>query len=90
MLRRIQQVQRSFDSKSAGELADDLIEMSQNALIYIQTLNDPIYLVAIILTGIGVIIHNLLMIFGNGQGSKLNWSYLTIGCVLGLIIFGYF
>ena len=90
MLRRIQQVQRSFDSKSAGELADDLIEMSQNALIYIQTLNDPIYLGAIILTGIGVIIHNLLMIFGTGQGSKLNWSYLTIGCVLGLIIFGYF
>ena len=90
MLRRIKQVQRSFDSKSAGELADDLIEMSQNALIYIQTLNDPIYLGAIILTGIGVIVHNLLMIFGNGQGSKLNWSYLTIGCVLGLIIFGYF
>ena len=90
MLRRIKQVQRSFDSKSAGELADDLIELSQNALIYIQTLNDPIYLGAIILTGIGVIIHNLLMIFGNGQGSKLNWSYLTIGCVLGLIIFGYF
>ena len=90
MLRRIQQVQRSFDSKSAGELADDLIELSQNALIYIQTLNDPIYLGAIILTGIGVIVHNLLMIFGNGQGSKLNWSYLTIGCVLGLIIFGYF
>ena len=90
MLRRIQQVQRSFDSKSAGELADDLIEMSRNALIYIQTLNDPIYLGAIILTGIGVIIHNLLMIFGNGQGSKLNWSYLTIGCVLGLIVFGYF
>ena len=90
MLRRIKQVQRSFDSKSAGELADDLIEMSQNALIYIQTLNDPIYLGAIILTGIGVIIHNLLMIFGNGQGSKLNWSYLTIGCALGLIVFGYF
>ena len=90
MLRRIKQVQRSFDSKSAGELADDLIELSQNALIYIQTLNDPIYLGAIILTGIGVIVHNLLMIFGNGQGSKLNWSYLTIGCVLGLIIFGYF
>ena len=90
MLRRIKQVQRSFDSKSAGELADDLIELSQNALIYIQTLNDPIYLGAIILTGIGVIIHNLLMIFGNGQGFKLNWSYLTIGCVLGLIVFGYF
>ena len=90
MLRRIKQVQRSFDSKSAGELADDLIELSQNALIYIQTLNDPIYLGAIILTGIGIIIHNLLMIFGNGQGSKLNWSYLTIGCVLGLIVFGYF
>ena len=90
MLRRIKQVQRSFDSKSAGELADDLIEMSQNALIYIQTLNDPIYLGAIILTGIGVIIHNLLMISGNGQGSKLNWSFLTIGCVLGLIVFGYF
>ena len=90
MLRRIKQVQRSFDSKSAGELADDLIELSQNALIYIQTLNDPIYLGAIILTGIGVIIHNLLMISGNGQGSKLNWSFLTIGCVLGQIVFGYF
>ena len=90
MLRRIKQVQRSFDSNSAGELADDLIEMSLNSLIYIQTLNDPIYLCAIFLTGIGVIIHNLLMIFGNGQGSKLNWSFLTIGCVLGLIVFGYF
>ena len=90
MLRRIKQAQRSFDSKSADELLDDLIEMSQNALIYIQTLNDPIYLGAIILTGIGVIIHNLLMISGNGQGGKLNWSFLTIGCVLGLIVFGYF
>ena len=90
MLRRIKQVQRSFDSKSAGELADDLIEMSLNALIYIENLNDPIYLGAIILTGIGVIIHNILMISGSGQGSKLNWSFLTIGCVLGLLVFGYF
>ena len=90
MLRRIKQVQRSFDSKSAGELADDLIEMSLKALIYIQTLNDPIYLGALILTGIGVVIHNILMISGNGQGSKLNWSFLIIGCVLGLIVFGFF
>ena len=84
MLRRMKQAQKSFDSKSSEELADDLIEMAIEALKYCYNLDNQIISWSILLSGIGVIYYNLL-ILNKGQEGTINWAIILLGCFFGLV-----
>ena len=85
MLRRMKQAQKSFDSKSSEELADDLIEMAIEALKYCYNLDNPIISWSILLSGIGVIYYNLLILYCKGQEGTVNWAVILLGCFFGLV-----
>ena len=85
LLRRMKQAQKSFDSKSSEELADDLIEMAIGALKYCYNLDNPIISWSILLSGIGVIYYNLLILYCKGHEGTINWAVILLGCFFGLV-----
>ena len=77
MLKRIKQAEKHFDSKSSGELAEDLIEMALKALFYCQTLYEPIMGSVIILSsGMLLVFYNLLIMLKGHEG-KMNLSVVA-------------
>ena len=79
-------MQKSFDSKSAGELADDMIDLALNAISYFQNYGNSIVFGAKLFYGIVLIIQNLLSIQANGQNVQIKWYYPAIGWILGLML----
>ena len=84
MLRRIKQAQKSFDSKSSEELADDLIEMAFEALKYCHNLDNPIIVWTSIFSGIGVVFYNLMILSCKVQKETMSWGVISLGCIFGL------
>jgi hypothetical protein len=80
----MKQAQKSFDSKSSEELADDLVEMALEALKYCHNLENSIIEWTILLSGFGIIIYNLLILSYKGQEGTINWGVILLGCFFGL------